>query len=174
MSLALLAPLLVTGCDSSARSVTKPNGTADSVPAPPVVSDSVLEEWGYRSLESVRGEQLDWDRKTFGKADIRIQLVKAAEDLNDMDGWFCAFHLTEETYDTEREARKRSENLDLPPPGKGSKMDAELVLRDGFSVGKRVIILSTWATVFDDVCLPELLHKLQVHFGVSETAKSLK
>ena len=45
------------------------------------LADDPLREWGYYTVESGRREQSEWQAATFGEADIRVQAIRAIDDL---------------------------------------------------------------------------------------------
>jgi hypothetical protein len=149
---------------SAAYWVTSTELSASS--ADSIVNESILEDWGYRSLGSNRVSQTEYQKEVFGEAEIRTQSIRASEAIEGMPGYFCSFVIVEETYPSVDAASKRRENLHAHETGLSSKMNAEFVLRDGFQVQNRVLFASTEVTLFHKVGMPSLLEKIREMEGV--------
>ena len=131
-----------------------------------IVNESILEDWGYRSLGTNRVSQTEYQKEVFGEAEIRTQSIRANEAIEGMPGYFCSFVIVEETYPSVDAASKRRGNLHAHETGLNSKMNAEFVLRDGFQVQNRVLFASTQVTLFHEVGMPKLLEHLRNLEGV--------
>lgn len=142
-------------------------GASPSGAARPIVDNSILEDWGYRSLGTNIVPQSDYEKNMFGEAEVRAQSIKANEAIDGMPGYFCSFVIVEETYPDEAAAIKRKGNLHAHAPEIDTKMNANYVLRDGFRVQNRILFASTQATLFHEAGMPDLLKNLKDLTGVS-------
>lgn len=139
----------------------------------PVVPESAVVQWGYRTLTNEPTRQLDWQKQQFGAAAVRVQQIKSIAEtpprLRLAPHTFYRFTLAEETYATPRAASKRIERLHDMPQAVDTKIAPELELSRGFALSNRVLIVSTDVLAFDRDELPRILGLLQAELRQPHT-----
>lgn len=131
--------------------------------ATPIISESIVQSWAYRTLKSESREQCEWEARHFGKATIRLQSIKGTKEISGAKNTYYRFRIAEETFATREEAKRRIERIRDTPPGLDTKMDPHWVLRDGVAAGRIAYIVSTDAVKFEMEALPSVMKLLTTH-----------
>ena len=114
----------------------------------PVVSEQDVTALGFKTVATRTIEQSDWDRKAFGEADIFEQDIKSLTEMKGHPNFYPRFTLIRETFRSREQAENRIIRLREHDSKIDSKMFPKLLLRDGFSAGKEVFIVTTDAVIF--------------------------
>ena len=128
---------------------------------PPLVPESVVRQWSYRTVSNSRVAQPTWLTKRFGKANVRCQRIKAIREVPDMPRTFYRFHIELETYPSVEAAVSRIKGADDVP------IEAEKThfsLWKGFRLGATVVSVSTDVYKFEVEELPRIYRLVQEYF----------
>ena len=104
---------------------------------------------GYRVEKSSVLTPTVWEVSKFRMRSKRMVAFKAEQPMpNENDTYYCRFTLSEETFDSDDDARQRLAQLHNAFPDGPVEDEYTLVLRDGFRVGRTAYILQTDASKF--------------------------
>jgi hypothetical protein len=143
-SLTLLVVTLVA-CTTHPTVNTKPDDAQLSAVA------QEIRGHGYRVEKSSVVTPTAWEISKFRMRNKRVVAFKAEEPLtNEEDIYYCRFTLSEETFESDDDARQRLAQLHNAFPDGPAEDQYMLVLRDGFRVGRTAYILQTDASKFLD------------------------
>jgi hypothetical protein len=130
-----------------------------------IIAESALQTLGYKTLETLRHDQSQWEIKEFGQATITWQSIKGLNELKDWKNAYYRFRIAEETFSTAQEARHRIERIRDIPPGLDTKTDPHWMLRDGIAIGNSAYIASTDSEKFMSEALPSIMQFLGTTFA---------
>ena len=142
---------------------TADSNEPSSTPVTRIVPEQVINEWGYRTVAG-SVQQPDWETEAFSKALVRIQAIKGIDKLPEWDTAHYRFTIVEEVFETEQLASSRIARLRDHDPRLDSKRTPELVLRSGFSIGCKVLYVTTDVLKFEIEQMPALVKSLRTHF----------
>lgn len=126
-----------------------------------LLSQVEAERLGYKVGVTDEVQQSAWDARQFGSATILSQAVKSLSPMAQNATMFPRFTIFCEQYGSVAEATVRAGRLRDHDPSLDNKDFPELVLRDGFCVGKDVWIVTTDAVIFSHSELQEFTWKLK-------------
>ena len=72
-----------------------------------IIAEDALQSLGYKTIETLRHDQSQWEIKEFGQATVTWQLIKGLKELKDLKNTYYGFRIAEETFST---AKSLSEN----------------------------------------------------------------
>lgn len=127
----------------------------------PILSNTELEQLGFKSKAVRSVSQSDWDRQQFGPADLVEQEIRSLNPMKDDRSMFPRFTIIRESYGNEELAQQRWRRLRDHDPELDSKLHSGLVLRDGFVRGKDVWIVTTDAVIFSHQELDKIMRNIQ-------------
>jgi hypothetical protein len=162
VALLAISVVAVASCKKTPNSAT--------VLMDPIFSDTTVESWGYRTLETGAAQQTDWEIDNFGKASVRYQSIKGLRELKGWENAYYRFTIQEETFTTPEAAATRIERVRDTPPGGHTKKTPHWTLRDGVASGRSAYIVSTDSTKFADEALPSVISHIASHLKTRPTA----
>ena len=127
----------------------------------PIVEETTLMEWGYKTLGFEEVEQSNWSQGQFGEAKQYIQKIKAVAEVPDWPNAYYRFELTKLDFPTAAAAKKRLSEMHAHPPDVDPKMFPEYVLRDGIRIKNTVFFVSTDVQKFELEELPRVVDLLK-------------
>ena len=160
----ILSTILVSlvSCKSS-KQEAEVNAEASQAVITELLSDGESGKLGFKSSPTEVVAQTPWELKQFGEASILHQFVKSKSPMKQNSSMFPRFTIIRETYSTSDHAVSRSGRLREFDPSLDTKTKegAGLVLRDGFSVGNMVWIVTTDAAIFSQTELKSFTQYLK-------------
>lgn len=147
--------LLVAACGQCA---TVDDSRTNSAP---IVPETILAQWGYRTVTNDVARQRDWQDQRFGPAAVRAQRIKAIAEVPRSPHTFYRFTLTEESYASSQAATNRVAGLLDIPRSVDTKTEPELLLCRGFAASNHVLIVSTDVYGFYLDELPKVFERLK-------------
>ena len=136
----------LVGCTSR---TTSPNAEPpqDAYPMSSVARE--IQGHGYRAGKRLVLPPTTWEISKFRMRSKRVVAFRAEQPLpNENETYYCRFSFSEETFDSNEDARQRLAQLHDPWPDGPVEDQYTRVLRDGFRVGSTVYILQTDAAIF--------------------------
>ena len=130
-----------------------------------IIAEDALQSLGYKTVETLRHDQSQWEIKEFGQATVTWQLIKGLKELKDWKNTYYGFRIAEETYSTAKEAKHRIERIRDIPPGLDTKTDLHWTLRQGIAIGNSVYIVSTDSEKSKSEALPSIMQFLGTTFA---------
>lgn len=135
-----------SGCHATRRTRIE-TPVIDSSTLSPVAQE--VQRRGYRPIKSDLSPPTPWEVKTFRMRSKRLTSFRAEQPLpNERETYYCRFWLSEETYDSADDARRRLAGMHDRTPNGPEDDEYVSALRDGFHVGPVAYILSTDALIF--------------------------
>lgn len=114
----------------------------------PLLSQSELTQLGFMTKAVRVSVQSQWDQAHFGSASVVEQDIRSLTPMAENSSTFPRFTVAREIYDQPVAASNRIKTLRDHDPDLNDKMNARLVLRDGFATGEIVWIVKTDAVIF--------------------------
>lgn len=152
ISIATLACLV--SCKKNARGHGPPDTN-------PLLSQSEVAQLGFKTKAVRTSVQSKWDQQQFGSASVIEQDIRSLNPMTADSSTFPRFTVVRETYARPEAASNRLKRLRDHDPDLDDKMNPGLVLRDGFTSGENVWIVTTDAVVFSHNELQKVTRNLE-------------
>lgn len=141
-----LALTAIIGCRTRTQTQTQ-----TEVPLSSVAKE--IQALGYGARQSIAVPPEDWEISRFRLRSKVLVAFRAEQRLpNESDNYYVRFSLSEETYDSTEDARRRLDQLHDEYPEAASENQYTRVLREGFIIDRTTYVVQTDAAIF----LPEI------------------
>ena len=127
----------------------------------PLLSQSEVTQLGFMTKAVRVSVQSQWDQEHFGTAAVVEQDIRSLTPMAENSSTFPRFTVVREIYDQPEAASNRLKRLRDHDPDLNDKMNARLVLRDGFATGETIWIVTTDAVVFSNQELQKVKSNLE-------------
>ncbi len=129
----------------------------------PIVQETELTKWGYKSTKSNLVQQSKWEIDNFGSASKHHQKIKSTQEVTGWADAYYRFTITRIVFQNDASAQKRLKEIYAHPPEVNTKMQPEYTLRKGFRKGKTVYFIATDVVKFEREELPRVFELLKAY-----------